>query len=306
MRQKEQAQSVELRGRSVWVRHSAATRFPRNCARCARPAGATIEVKETGRVAFQLALVYEVPVCGSCLSFVIRSTAFRKRLHTGLFIGLVLVVVSGLWADPMLVGALFAGLAVMTVIGWFHDPFGVTCTRSLGGMGWSFRSRDFAQLFFKANLPFSFTPRLLPLESTGVAIPGIRWANDGAMDEVFLSFLENDQAHSHFEQVLDFFRKMGDRSLLGAKLNNVAAAHHGCGKYEQALSYYEQALVCLREVGDRSVVGSTLSNMGLAYHCWGKHGEARRHYEQAGAIFGLLGMTAQEEEVSGAIDSLLR
>ncbi|MBX3059229.1 MAG: CHAT domain-containing protein [Anaerolineae bacterium] len=74
-----------------------------------------------------------------------------------------------------------------------------------------------------------------------------------------------DTALRYLEQSLHIRQEIGDKSGMGATLNNISQIFKARGDYDTALRYLEQSLHISQEIGDKSGMGATLNNISGSY-----------------------------------------
>ena len=117
--------------------------------------------------------------------------------------------------------------------------------------------------------------------------------------------MRQEEALQYYEQALDIYKEVGDRSGEGIALNNLGLIYNALGKQEEALQYYNEALAIRREVGDCSGEGVTLNNLGALYFNQGYYDVALAFFLLARDIFEEVLSPDREDEQSW-IDSLRR
>ena len=65
-------------------------------------------------------------------------------------------------------------------------------------------------------------------------------------------------------------REIGDKSGMGASLNNIGAVHYYKGSYEKALEYLNKSLSIQKEIGIKAIELETTTSLYLTYKHLGK------------------------------------
>ncbi|MBD2069533.1 tetratricopeptide repeat protein [Leptolyngbya sp. FACHB-671] len=97
-----------------------------------------------------------------------------------------------------------------------------------------------------------------------------------------------------WQQALEIYREIGDRTGEGIILNNIGGVYANQGQYPQALEFYQQALSIAQAVGDRAGEGTTLNGIGRVYLDQGQYPQALEFYQQALSIARAIGDRAGE------------
>ena len=104
-----------------------------------------------------------------------------------------------------------------------------------------------------------------------------------------------------FEQALELYREVGDRSGEAITLGLIGNCHKRLGDYPLALDYHDRALTLKRELGDRREEGRTLSHIGLVYWEMGDYAMATDHLDASIAIANEIG---DQRLQGGALNNL--
>jgi tetratricopeptide (TPR) repeat protein len=94
-----------------------------------------------------------------------------------------------------------------------------------------------------------------------------------------------EEAQEHFEKALAAQREAGDRLYEAKTLNNFAILRQSQGRLAEAQALYEQALAAHREAGNRPDEAGTLSALGTVLWDRGRPAEAEERYQQALPLF---------------------
>ncbi|MFH7029765.1 MAG: CHAT domain-containing protein [Heteroscytonema crispum UTEX LB 1556] len=113
------------------------------------------------------------------------------------------------------------------------------------------------------------------------------------------------EALATFEQVLDIFRKNGQRQDEAATLKNIGQVYDKLGDYAKAMDYYQQALAITKDAGDKTQERKILTNMGLIHYKQGDYPKALESYQEALAISKETDDLPGEAEILDQIGSLL-
>ncbi|ASC73065.1 Tetratricopeptide repeat domain protein [Halomicronema hongdechloris C2206] len=92
------------------------------------------------------------------------------------------------------------------------------------------------------------------------------------------------EALQSWQQVLDLYRKLGNRQGEANALGNLGLAYFSLGDYEQAIDVYEQRLAITSDLNNRQQEGQNLGKLGNVYFKLGDYQQALRYYEQYLAI----------------------
>jgi CHAT domain-containing protein len=85
------------------------------------------------------------------------------------------------------------------------------------------------------------------------------------LGEVYRNLGQTQTALNHHEQALAIIRQSGERTQEATTLHNIASVYETQGQYENALKFYEQALLIQREVKDKAGEAATLIGLGNTY-----------------------------------------
>jgi len=100
---------------------------------------------------------------------------------------------------------------------------------------------------------------------------------------------EYDEALKLYNENLETFKKLGDRSGISASLHQIANVHFLRGEYDEALKLYNESLEIKEKLGDRSGIAASLAQMALLFEARGMLEEAYDHIKTAHQIFLKLG-----------------
>ncbi|BAY99870.1 TPR repeat-containing protein [Tolypothrix tenuis PCC 7101] len=89
------------------------------------------------------------------------------------------------------------------------------------------------------------------------------------------------EALATFQQALDIQKQIGDRSGVGATLNNIGLVYSRLGQYSKALEHYQQALAISQQINDQTGEGITFNNIGDIYSSQGKYPKALEYFQKA-------------------------
>lgn len=77
---------------------------------------------------------------------------------------------------------------------------------------------------------------------------------------------------------------LGDRTMEGAHLGELALAYSDLGEHHRAIEVHKQALILMHEIGDAQNESGILTNLGISYSKLGEYHRAIEVHEQALAI----------------------
>jgi CHAT domain-containing protein len=101
-------------------------------------------------------------------------------------------------------------------------------------------------------------------------------------------------AIAKWEEALNLYREIGDRSGETRTLNHIGKVYSDWGEKQKALDYYNQSLSLSREIGDRQQEALTLHNMGNDYSVLGEKPKALDYYNHSLALSQEIGNRQQE------------
>ncbi|WP_190398017.1 tetratricopeptide repeat protein [Pseudanabaena sp. FACHB-1998] len=87
-----------------------------------------------------------------------------------------------------------------------------------------------------------------------------------------------DEAVKTYEQALQIYQELKDRSAESVVLNNIGLTYFRQKQYPKALAFYQQSLTINKQIGDRKGEATSLSNIGAVYN-------SLRQYDQAISFF---------------------
>jgi predicted ATPase/class 3 adenylate cyclase len=97
---------------------------------------------------------------------------------------------------------------------------------------------------------------------------------------------DRDQSRKLFEQALELYRELDDKSGLARTLLGLGNVHLFKNEYDLARGRYEEGLTAAREVGDAQNIASSLANLGELARMRGDHEAARALYQEAFDVGG--------------------
>ncbi|MBD2665228.1 tetratricopeptide repeat protein [Richelia sinica FACHB-800] len=122
-----------------------------------------------------------------------------------------------------------------------------------------------------------------------------------------LQFLDRrDEALSHYEQALSFYREIGARLGEANTLKAIGDVLQFLDRRDEALSRYEQALSFYREIGARLGEANTLKAIGDVLQFLKRSNEALSRYEQALSFYRDTGSRLGEANTLKAIGDVLQ
>lgn len=104
-----------------------------------------------------------------------------------------------------------------------------------------------------------------------------------------------DDALESFQQALEIYREIGDRTGEGKTLGTLGQFYRKLYSYYQALVSFQQALIIFRELGDRTREAATLFVIGEAYYFLEQYPQALESFQEALSTFRETGDRAKEE-----------
>lgn len=132
------------------------------------------------------------------------------------------------------------------------------------------------------------------------------------------SVMLNNIGLSHFRQrqyqkAIDFYQQslvikqqIGDRKGEGTSLSNIGAAYNSLRQYEKAIDFFQKSLVIRQQIGDRKAEGTSLNNLASAYRNLKQYQKAADFYQQALAVFQQIGDRDGESGALGDLGSSYR
>ncbi len=97
------------------------------------------------------------------------------------------------------------------------------------------------------------------------------------------------KAHACYDQSLELYRSVGDKSGMGDELNNLGLIDLIQGKFDTARTLLEESLAYRRELDDTSSLPSTLSNLGDIATYEGNYDQATAYQIEALEIRRMIG-----------------
>ncbi len=98
-----------------------------------------------------------------------------------------------------------------------------------------------------------------------------------------------DEAVKTYEQALQIYRELKDRSAESVILNNIGLTYFRQKQYPKALDFYQQSLAITKQIGDRKGEATSLSNIGAVYNSLGQYEKAVDFFQQSLAIRSQIG-----------------
>ncbi|PFX17855.1 Tetratricopeptide repeat protein 28 [Stylophora pistillata] len=112
------------------------------------------------------------------------------------------------------------------------------------------------------------------------------------------------QAKDYFEKGLKIAKVVGERSMEGSFLSDLAEIESDTGESEKAKTYFEEALQIFKEVGDIAQEASTLRNLASVYQLDGDLPAAERYLESSLNIIKEIGSKSEESVALGVLGDL--
>ena len=103
-----------------------------------------------------------------------------------------------------------------------------------------------------------------------------------------------EEAAAEYQQALDGWRSLGDRSREAEALYRLGWMHHELEEYDRAVEYYRSALKLLQGQDERSEEAAISNRMGRALLLLGRLDEAKQSHQRALDLFTSLGDPAGE------------
>ncbi|MBD1879937.1 tetratricopeptide repeat protein [Coleofasciculus sp. FACHB-T130] len=148
--------------------------------------------------------------------------------------------------------------------------------------------------------------RRVQLAQSGAAIP--KTAEEERLYEQLFEQgeqqLKNGQfreASQTFQQVLDIYRKLGDRAEEASTTLEIGSIYGEVGQNTQALEYFQQALAIYREIGAREDEAEAFEEIGEFYLESGQSSQGLEYLKQALAIYTDMGERKAEASTLGSI-----
>ena len=114
----------------------------------------------------------------------------------------------------------------------------------------------------------------------------------------YKSLGDYQKAIDYYQQSLQIFEEIGERSGIAKSFNNLGSAYNFLGEYQEAINYHQQSLQIFEEIGERSGIAASLGNLGNAYRSLRDYEKAIDYYQQSLQMFEEIG------ERSGIANSL--
>ena len=95
----------------------------------------------------------------------------------------------------------------------------------------------------------------------------------------------HDAALAHLPTAVTLFEELGDKTLHGMAVGQLAGVQLSLGDYEQALAHSFTSLKLLREAGNKQMEGWMLHGIGGGYHDLGDHERSLQYNEEALKLF---------------------
>ncbi|MDJ1174659.1 tetratricopeptide repeat protein, partial [Roseofilum capinflatum] len=96
-----------------------------------------------------------------------------------------------------------------------------------------------------------------------------------------------ESAISFYQQSLEIFQQIGDRSGIASSLGNLGNAYKSQGDYESAISFYQQSLEIQQQIGDKPGEIRSLQNLSIAHSQLGQYQQAISYNNQLLELQGL-------------------
>ena len=101
---------------------------------------------------------------------------------------------------------------------------------------------------------------------------------------VYFSLGQYPKAIELHQQSLAISQEIGDRNGEANSLMNLGNVYNNLGEYPKAIEYYQHSLSIFQEIGDRNGEASSLGNLGIVYDILGEYPQAIEYYQQSLAI----------------------
>jgi tetratricopeptide (TPR) repeat protein len=102
-----------------------------------------------------------------------------------------------------------------------------------------------------------------------------------AMAVVYRRKNDIPQAIDYLKASIDIKEDLGDKRGIAASLGNLALIYQTEGEAERALEVLQRALEIRREIGDQSGIAHTLNKIGQVYQSYGRYDEALFHFQRS-------------------------
>ena len=90
-----------------------------------------------------------------------------------------------------------------------------------------------------------------------------------------------EKALEYYNQLLNIYRKKGDKKYIAGYLNNIGACYYKLGNYDKALGNYHESLKIREELEDKKGMASSLNNIGNIYDDLSKYYKALEYYSRS-------------------------
>jgi CHAT domain-containing protein/Tfp pilus assembly protein PilF len=105
---------------------------------------------------------------------------------------------------------------------------------------------------------------------------------------VYNNLAQYAQAIQFYQEALAIYREINDQTGEASILNSLGGAYQQQGQYSQAVEFYQQSLTIRSRIKDRIGEGQTLNNLGSLYYNQGQYAQALKTYQQALVILRVL------------------
>ena len=90
-----------------------------------------------------------------------------------------------------------------------------------------------------------------------------------------------EKALEYYNQLLNIYRKKGDKKYIAGYLNNIGACYYKLGNYDKAIENYHESLKIREELEDKKGMASSLNNIGNIYDDLSKYNKALEYYSRS-------------------------
>ncbi|CAN1213269.1 CHAT domain-containing protein [Tumidithrix helvetica PCC 7403] len=149
-------------------------------------------------------------------------------------------------------------------------------------------AKGFAELGLASLLFFLPVQGICPLLNLEAQAQTDRQTEAGRLINQGLQQYRSSQFESAFrswQQALQIYRDLKDRTGEGKVLNNLGIAYYSLGQYGKAVDFFQQRLTIARELNDRKSEANALDSLGLNYIQLGQYEKTIVFYPQAIEIF---------------------
>ncbi len=90
-----------------------------------------------------------------------------------------------------------------------------------------------------------------------------------------------EKALDYYNQLLNIYRKKGDKKYIAGYLNNIGACYYKLSNYDKAIENYHESLKIREELEDKKGMASSLNNIGNVYDDLSKYNKALEYYSRS-------------------------